>query len=250
MVKIIKYVTGFPNKEEPKTKDFGLFRSEYDLDDENTDVWQYSGPLNGNDFDVLNEIFRSDQFGEFKKDKEKFFDRLRKAVKGEQPLTQLIYSGKIGQPYKNKHVRSLQEVSNVSKEFVGELERAIEEFGMPTCAVDAQDFVQKNAKNRGFFDSISYSYPTNEIGDLSYDTKALVFVDDTLEGDVTLRKIRAYHDSLAGNMEEGKILINVLGQKKEADWNSWQSNSLRWIIDPVIRKQIIGEEEGIVFTRL
>jgi len=250
MAKIIRYVTGIPKGKAVEPKEFEEFRKDYELDKENVDVRKYSGPLTREDFSALNEIFYSDQFRELKGDRDKFLERLRIAIGGEQPLTKTSYSSETGKPYRSKHVANIQEVSRVSGEFFGELERAIREIGMPTCAVEALDFVLKNAEDRGLYVPISYSYPTNKIEDLSCNTEVLVFIDEKPEGKIWLRKTRAYDDQWAGYTEEGKIFINVFGQEKITDWNSWQGNSLRWIVDPIIRKQILGEKEGVIFTRL
>jgi hypothetical protein len=252
MVKTIKYVTGFPKGETPKTNDFERFRQEHGLGSGNIAVWHYSGPLSEEDFNVLTEVFCSDQFHELKGDKKRFFDRLRQAVKGEQPLTRTSYSGTFEEPKKNKYVKELDEVQRVSNEFVGELERAIEGGKMPTSAVEAHNFVLEDAKKRGLFVPASHFFPIDKINDsdLSYDTRALVFIDEILCGEVTLRKTGAYHDHWAGYTEEGKTKVNVLGQERETDWNSFSGNSLRWTVDPVIRKEILGEKEGVIITCL
>ncbi len=232
MTTIIRYVTGFPKNIKLDSEKFDGIRAQYKLERENKDVWQYNGPLKLNDFNVLEKVLTSDQY--FNLNRRDFLNLVRKSIHGNIQLTN---------PYHDMH--GLQ----VSKILLSTIEMLLDYKEISSCR-DAERYIHDQAEKNGLKIPVSFSYPFR-YEDLTYDTRTLVFLDDEMKGDINLSKTRGYDDPWAGYTEEGTISINLLGQKRRTDWNSWQGNSLRWIVDPIIRKSILKEKiSGIIFTRL
>ncbi len=244
MTKIIKYIVGFPLNIKPRSRIFENFKKIYQFKKEKVDVWAYSGPFTREDFDALHSILTSEQYFNLKnitlRNRSKILSLVKESIFGNLQLT-------------NKyHKEQLKSLPETSENFLPTLEELLDHKDSPLCWDDAQRYLLEQAKKSGLHVPISFSYYyENMFEDLTYNKKVLVFINNILEGKVTLRKTGQYNDPRAGYFEEGKIKINVLGQEKRADWNSWQGNSLRWIVDPKIRKGILKEkEEGIIFIRL
>ena len=247
MASIIRYVAGFPKERELKSERFEDIRKQYKLGAENVDVWEYRGPLTIADFRALRGTLTSEEYLSLKgninqQKKRRFLERARASIAGDPQLTNGLLS------------EELKNLPKTSKNFLPALEELLNHENAPLSQVNAQQYLLRQAESSGLYVPISFSYPYRSIGDLAYDKGVLVFVDENLKGDVTLRKTKEYFDQGshgAGKMEEGVATIKMGSRRKNVDWDCWQSNSLRWRIDPAIRKEILKEkEEGIRFTRL
>jgi hypothetical protein len=244
MTTIIRYIAGFPKSIEPSSKIFDEVRQEYGLKKENVDVLEYRGPLTSADFQALKGVLTSEQYFKLResislKDKKRFLDCVEVSILDESKLTSKCYE------------EQLKSLSETSKNFLPVLEELVNQEDAPLCYCDAQEYLLEQAKKSGLHPPISFSYPYENIEDLAYDKKVLVFADEILKGEVTLKKTKEYFDQWVGQIEEGVATIIMENRIQNVDWNLFQSNSLRFIVDPEIRKKILNEKEkGISFTRL
>lgn len=244
MASIIKYVAGFPKDIAPDSERFEDARKFYELGPENVDVWEYTGSLTSVDFRALQEVLTSRQYFELENsrtpgDKKRFLSLVRRCVSGD---------AKLRNPY---HSAQLQSLPETSENFLPILEELLEQEGVPLSQTAAENYLFGQAERSGLYVPISFSYPYQDIEDLDYDRRVLIYIDGNLKGEVTLRKTKEYFDWGAGQTEEGVATIKIGKTKRNVDWNWWQSNAIRHIIDPKIRKDILKEKEkGIRFTRL
>lgn len=245
MTTIIRYITGFPKDKELHSKKFDEVRKQYKLKKENVDVCEYRGSLTSADLTALEGVLTSEQYfrmnNSIKKPqvKRKFLNSIRESISGNPKLTSLY------------HKEQLKNLPETSENFLPALEELLDDKDKSLSFVDAQDYLLEQAKKSGLYVPISFSYPYKNIEDLAYNKRVLVFMNEDIKAEVTLRKTREYFDQFAGQTEEGVATIKIGNRMQNVNWNFWQSNFLRWIIDPKIRKEILKEkEEGMRFTRL
>ena len=250
MTSIIKYVTGFPKDEEPNSERFEEVKKSYNLTHENDKVCLYRGPLTSDDFEALEGVLTSKQYSRIKipinpEDKKRFLDIVRTSISGDLRLESTYYEDE------------LKMLPKTSENFLIILEELLNHENATLSCADAEEYLLEQAKGNGLYYPISLSYPYKDHpckkadGALAYNTRALVFIDEILRGDVTLKKTREYDDDWAGHTEEGIATINIEEQHINVKWNSWGNhNYLGWVIDPEIRKKILkeGEEERILVS--
>jgi len=251
MTKIIKYITGVPLDKEPTSKRFDDVKKEYGLKEENVDVWAYRGPLTLEDFKALNGVLTSDEYFDLLDDVPNS-KKFEKSISSENKnkLLDIVKRAKLGnlQLTRSYRKRELESLLKTSENFLPLLEEILTHKDSQRCYNDAHSYILKQSEEKGEQIPISFSYPYLK-SNLSYNEKVLVFIDEKLSGEVTLEKTKEYHDEFAGHTEEGTATIKVGAQQKKVDWTYWQSNALRYTIDPTIRDKILKEKEGIRFTR-
>lgn len=104
--------------------------------------------------------------------------------------------------------------------------------------VEAQECALRDNKT-----PVTFFYDINMCKDINAETKTLYWIDDIYVGEISLEVGTSYNDSLAGVMAAGEISVKL--KDKQAGtiyWNTWYSNALRWIVDPFVRKELLGED--------
>lgn len=275
--KEIVYVEGWPNEIAPSfdyLRSLNVAESYLDKGDlyKMGDVWSYEGSLERKDFEAIGKIFGSDQSHELK-DGEKFLERLKYALSGEQPLTyswsetrtitpppkKVQRKGLFGRlfglhyyvkqkPYEKKtdHVNNVE--VHASSNLFGELEKIIGKHGMPD-SVSAQSLALREAEENGEYYSIGeylkFAKPDN--ADIT------VFVDKEPRGTIYFvpdeKKKRSYQNAggaYSGEYYPTNIKVIVNGKEITMGKNMWcisQANITLLELDRRIRKEILNESE-------
>jgi len=201
-IHIIRYVGGINSEfEVEESLRFSEFRALYPLGNEEVASSLYVGPLSKEDFKKLKEILSSKEYLIDFSTENKFLDA---------------------------H-------ADVSPEVL--------EFLKTTVLPERLSFVE--AQERALRDNktpVTFFYDINMCKDLNTETKTLYWVDDIYVGEVSLEVGTSYNDSLAGVMAAGEIAVKLKDKRAGTlYWNTWYSNALRWIVDPYVRKDLLGE---------
>lgn len=99
---------------------------------------------------------------------------------------------------------------------------------------------------------VAYYHNIEQYRDLREGEKVLFWIDDTFGGEINLEVGPTFNDSLAGAMANGEIKVTLQNTLVgRLDWNSWQSNALRWAVDPFLRSHILDENpDNQMYTQL
>lgn len=234
MPSIIKYVIGVPDDKNVEATCFDELGEELNLEVEEPAVFLYSGALSQDDFEGLFLVLNSPEY--------KNIAEITEAVR--KDFLALVKDDKFDSTYRREQRSAVLKM--VSRHFHRLIKQALSQQKMSHDEVVG--YVFDEAKKKGEYSPISFCCSVDGMKSISPDKKTLVFVDDELSGDVTLKNTTRYHDTMAGGTVIGQAVVRVKEQIENVGWNHWEFGFLGKKIDPIIRDNILKENNaGIIF---
>ena len=179
--KIIRYVTGISRDEETLSTDFDSFKERHNLGEGIIGAHAYTGPLDREDFKILDKVFNSYQVSVLHDKPRELLQRIREACgygKREyisEGLTYLSRLAKNGIWQEEEH--SIEGLQEASPGFIRVLEEILHNnVDLPKLKYDAEKEVIKSAQRNGQYKPISFVYLFNKKITLDKCTKTLIFI--------------------------------------------------------------------------
>lgn len=210
MTNIIRYITGFPKVKTALNKKFQDISREYGLDDGMIITEEYFGPLNKEDWEIINQI--------------------------------------------NTNIKLQKFIKNVmggifEERFSTEIKLAIASYkkGMPKKSYDLQEALNQHNIQKNYRVPVSYVHKIKNIGDLREDNLVLIFVNNLLVGELSLKITETFWDQWAGGTKRGKINLRFKNSNIKINWDWFNSETIKYTIDPLIREKFLGEKKRVFF---
>jgi hypothetical protein len=249
MTRTIEYVTGIP-RGDIHTLKFEDTKIKYNLTDKKSNVWEYIGPFTENDFDALALILTSDEY-HLLLDSVPNSETFEKTITSENKekaisLAERVISGK-SQLNKTSTQRNLDSLAKTSADFMPIFKELFDLSDDSPYYNAAKDHIENKYKTAN---PISFTYSHNNITNLTEDTKALIFIDDVLEGEVVLNDVKSIHDHFVGPADIGTATIKMGELSKSFYWSNWDSH-FESFIDPKVRREFLKETPaGMIHYKL